>query len=238
MSGKKSATEIIESSLRSVEDNFKQFIDVLETAKTELLVLEKDREQLSKDKELLESEKLQLEQATKTLEADKSQLEFEKASLESDKKNLEEETKKLEQEKQERDQKIGSLTEEQKRLLKEYASLKVELKKLAKVAEESQESEFDFERIKALLSITQLLISEIWQGQPHYRILLTLHGDREKMSREQIKNTTGIAGAMVLRAVHELAKIGVLEYDEDTAMVTLKKRIFAKKSLKEKEPGN
>jgi len=114
----------------------------------------------------------------------------------------------------------------------------VELKKLAKVAEESQESEFDFERIKALLSITQLLISEIWQGQPHYRILLTLHGDREKMSREQIKNTTGIAGAMVLRAVHELAKIGVLEYDEDTAMVTLKKRIFAKKSLKEKESGN
>ncbi|GAH13782.1 unnamed protein product, partial [marine sediment metagenome] len=29
MSEKKSATEIIESSLRSVEDNFKQFIDVL-----------------------------------------------------------------------------------------------------------------------------------------------------------------------------------------------------------------
>ncbi len=63
---------------------------------------------------------------------------------------------------------------------------------------------------------------------------MTLHGDKEKKSREQIKNTTGIAGAMVLRAVHELAKIGVLEYDEDTAMVTLKKRIFAKKSLKEK----
>ncbi|GAG74261.1 unnamed protein product, partial [marine sediment metagenome] len=86
MSEKKSATEIIESSLRSVEDNFKQFIDVLETAKTELIVLEKDREQLSMDKKLLEGEKLQLEQATKTLEADKSQLELEKASLENDKK--------------------------------------------------------------------------------------------------------------------------------------------------------
>jgi DNA-binding IclR family transcriptional regulator len=58
------------------------------------------------------------------------------------------------------------------------------------------------------------------------------------MSREQIKNTTGIAGAMVLRAVHELAKIGVLEYDEDTAMVTLKKRLFAKKSLEEKKSEN
>ena len=231
---KKSATEIIENSLRSVEDNFKQFIEVLETAKTELLVLEKDKEQLSGAKELLEGEKLQLEQATKMLEADKSQLESEKANLESEKKKLEEETQKLEQEKQDRDQKIGSLTEEQERLLKEYASLKVELKKLAKVAEESQESEFDFGRMKALLSITQLLISEIWQGQPHYRILLVLHGEREEMSREQIKNTTGIAGAMVLRAVHELVKIDVLDYDEDTSMVKLKRRLFAGKALQEK----
>ena len=85
-----------------------------------------------------------------------------------------------------------------------------------------------------MLSITQLLISEIWQGQPHYRILLSLHGEKEKMSREEIKNTTGIAGAMVLRAVHELAKIDVLEYDEDTSMVTLKKRLFSKKTLAEK----
>jgi len=235
MSEKKNASEIIENSLRSVEDNFKQFIEVLETAKTELVVLEKDREQLSRDKELLEGEKLQLEQATNMLEADKSQLELEKANLESETKKLEEETQKLELEKQERDQKIGSLTEEQKRLLKEYASLKVELKKLAKVAEESQESEFDFERIKALLSITQLLISEIWQGQPHYRILLTLHGEKEEMSREHIKNTTGISGAMVLRAVHELVKIDVLEYDEDTSMVKLKRRLFAGKALQEKD---
>ena len=235
MSEKKNATEIIENSLRSVEDNFKQFIEVLETAKAELVMLDKDREQLSRDKELLEGEKLQLEQATKMLEADKAQLELEKTNLEGEKIILEEETQKLEKEKQERDQKIGSLTEEQKRLLKEYASLKVELKKLAKVAEESHESEFDFERIKVLLSITQLLISEIWQGQPHYRILLTLHGEKEEMSREHIKNTTGISGAMVLRAVHELVKIDVLEYDEDTSMVKLKRRLFEGKALQEKK---
>ena len=230
----KKTLEIIDDTLRSVSENFQNFIDVLETAKNELIILEKDKEELSQEKELLEGEKDQLEEATKMLEGDKKQLELEKTNLESEKIKLEEATKLLEKEKQERDQKIGSLSEEQKRLLKEYASLKVELKKFAKIAEESHDAEFDFGRIKALLSITMLLIEEIWSGQPHYRILLTLHGDKEKMSREQIKNTTGIAGAMVLRAVHELAKIGVLEYDEDTAMVTLKKRIFAKKSLKEK----
>ena len=234
MSEKKSATEIIESSLRSVEANFKQFIDVLETAKTELLALEKDREQLSKDKELLEGEKLQLEQATKTLEADKSQLELEKASLESDKKKLEEETKKLEQEKLERDQKIGSLTEEQKRLLKEYASLKVELKKFAKIAEESQESDLDFERIQALLSIFRVLVEKIWQGQPHYKVLKVLHGAREVMTREELKNSTGIGGAYILRAIQELANVNLVEHDIDTGTVTLKQRLYSKEALEKK----
>lgn len=223
----KNTLNIIDGTLRAVEDNFKQFIEVLETAKRELMVLEKEKEQLSHDKELLENEKQQLELATKRLEADK-------LKLEKDKSYLEEETKKLAREKQERDQKIGELTGEQLRLLDEYKNLKIELKKFAKIAQDQEESEFNFERIKALLSITMLLIEEIWQGQPHYRILMTLHGDKEEMSREEIKNTTGISGAMVLRAVHELSNIKILEYNEDTSMVKLKRRLFEKKALEKK----
>ena len=223
----KNTLNIIDGTLRAVEDNFKQFIEVLETAKRELMVLEEEKEQLSHDKKLLESEKQQLELATKGLEADK-------LKLEKDKSYLEEETKKLAREKQERDQKIGELTGEQLRLLDEYKNLKIELKKFAKIAQDQEESEFNFERIKALLSITMLLIEEIWQGQPHYRILMTLHGDKEEMSREEIKNTTGISGAMVLRAVHELSNIKILEYNEDTSMVKLKRRLFEKKALEKK----
>ena len=227
MSEKKNAIEIIENSLRSVEDNFKQFIEVLETAKTELVMLEKDREHLSRDKELLEGEKLQLEQATKMLEADKSQLELEKANLESEK-------KKLEQEKQERDQKIGSLTEEQKRLLKEYASLKVELKKFAKLAEEAESQDLDVERITALLSIFRVLVEKIWQGQPHYKVLKVLHGERKVMTREELKNTTGIGGAYILRAIQELANVNLVEHDIDTGTVTLRQRLYSKEALEKK----
>ena len=227
MSEKKNAIEIIENSLRSVEDNFKQFIEVLETAKTELVVLEKDREQLSRDKELLEGEKQQLEQATKMLEADKSQLELEKANLENEK-------KKLEHEKQERDQKIGSLTEEQKRLLKEYASLKVELKKFAKLAEEAESQDLDVERITALLSIFRVLVEKIWQGQPHYKVLKVLHGERKVMTREELKNTTGIGGAYILRAVQELANVDLIEHNIDTGTVTLKQRLYSKEAMEKK----
>lgn len=181
---------------------------------------------LSKDKVLLEEEKTHLEQATKMLEQEKLKLEVET-------KKLEDETKRLAQEKEERDQKIGQLTGEQLKLLEEYKNLKIELKKFAKIAQDQEEAEFNFERIKALLSITMLLIEEIWQGQPHYKIILVLHGEREHMTRDEIKNTTGIAGAMVLRAIHELARIGVVEYDEETSEVTLVRRLFEKSALKE-----
>ena len=202
----KNTLKIIDGTLKSVEDNFKQFINVLETAKNELI---------------------NFEEATKLLETEKVALEREKAELELEK-------QKLETEKAEKEQKIGELTGEQLRLLDEYKNLKIELKKFMKIAQDQEESEYNFERIKALLSITMLLIQEIWQGQPHYRILLTLHGDKEEMTREEIKNTTGISGAMVLRAVHELANIDVLQYDEEKSLVKLKRRLFAKKALEKK----
>ncbi len=220
MSEKKNATEIIENSLRSVEDNFKQFIEVLETAKTELITLEKDREQLSQDKKTLETEKVQLEQ--------------EKAKLEKDKQVLEQETQKLELEKQERDQRIGTMTEEQKRLLKEYEKVKVELAKFAKLAEEAESQDLDFERITALLSIFRVLVEKIWQGQPHYRILMTLHGEKETLTRDELKNTTGIGGAYILRAVQELANVELVDHDIDTSQVTLRQRLYSKKALDEK----
>lgn len=55
------------------------------------------------------------------------------------------------------------------------------------------------------------------------------------MTREEIKNTTGISGAMVLRAIHELDKVGILEFNENTDMVKLKRRLFDKKALEEKK---
>lgn len=206
--------------MRSVEDNFKQFIEVLETAKTELVTLEKAKEQLSRDKTTLETEKVQLEQ--------------EKAKLEKDKQILEQETRKLEIEKQERDLRIGTMTEEQKRLLEEYEKVKIELAKFAKLSEEAESQDLDFERITALLSIFRVLVEKIWQGQAHYRILMTLHGEKETMTRDELKNTTGIGGAYILRAVQELANVELVDHDIDTSQVTLRQRLYSKKALDEK----
>ena len=190
MSDEEKTLNVIDETIQAAESSFKEFIEVLETSRTALLKLESDKVELSNTKETLEKEKL-------LLEDEKTKLEAEKQQLEIDKNKLEEGTKKLEVEKQERDQKIGTMTEEQKRLLNEYEKVKVELTKFAKLAEEAESQELNFERITALLSIFRVLVEKIWQGQPHYQVLKVLHGEREVMTREELKNTTGIGGAYI-----------------------------------------
>ena len=228
MSDDDKTLNVIDETIQAAESSFKEFIEALETSRTALLKLESDKEELSKTKETLENEK-------KLLEEEKSKLESEKQNLELEKKKLEEATKKLELEKRERDQKIGSLTEEQMKLLDEYQKVKVELSKFMKAAEEAEEAEYNFERVRALLSIYTVLVSEIWAGQAHYRILLTLHGDKEVMTRDELKTTLGIGGAFVLHSVQELAKVGLVDYDMDTSTVKLTNRLFPKKALEEKK---
>ncbi|MFX1310694.1 MAG: hypothetical protein ACFE9M_09460 [Promethearchaeota archaeon] len=228
MSDEEKTLNVLDETIQAAESSFKEFIDVLETSKATLLKLENDKKALSKTKLILEKEKT-------LLEDEKCKLESEKQQLEIVKRKLEEETKKLELEKQERDQKIGSLTEEQMKLLDEYQKVKVELAKFMKAAEEAEEAEYNFERVRALLSIYTALVSEIWAGQAHYRILLTLHGDKEEMTRDELKTTLGIGGAFVLHSVQELAKVGLVEYDMESSTVKLKERLFPKKALDEKK---
>ena len=210
----------IDDALKNAEDIFKQFAETLNNARNELINLETEKKQALEEKVELEDEKNRLEQHEKELVEEKAV--------------LEEETQKLEREKQERDQKIGAMSEEQVKLLEEYSKVKVELKKFAQASADQEEMELNFDRIQALLSIYRVLIEEIWQGQPHYRVLFTLHGEKEEMTREELKNTTGIGGAFILRSVQELAKVGLLDYNEDTGTAKLIKRLFPKKALEEK----
>ena len=130
------------------------------------------------------------------------------------------------------------MTEEQKRLLEEYEKVKIELTKFAKLAEEAESHEFDFERITALLSIFRVLVEKIWQGQPHYRILMTLHGEKETLTRDELKSTTGIGGAYILRAVQELANVDLVDHDIDSGTVTLRTRLYSKEAMDKKKINN
>jgi hypothetical protein len=122
--------------------------------------------------------------------------------------------------------KVSALTEEQRDILEHYAEIEGELKKFSGLVVQFDEKELKFDDVKAMLSIFTTLLEKIFQGQPHARILYALHGEASSMTRDKLKNTTGISGAMVLRAIHELAKADLVTYDEDTGLVTLVQRIY------------
>ncbi|MHA2088392.1 MAG: hypothetical protein ACW972_08960, partial [Promethearchaeota archaeon] len=65
---------VIDETIQAAESSFKEFIDVLETSRTALLNLERDKEELSKEKETLQQEKKQLEEETVNLERATQQL--------------------------------------------------------------------------------------------------------------------------------------------------------------------
>lgn len=149
------------------------------------------------------------------------ELEVQKEYLESQKQALQEKTTKQEHE-------ISGLTNEQHKLLVEYAQVKEELEKFTKIASDSEEISLD--DMRATLSIYRALFEEIYASQPHFKVLYLLHGDAETMSVDHLKSASGIGGAMILRACHELKKANLIDFNMDTKQAKLIQRLFHKKN--------
>jgi len=66
----------------------------------------------------------------------------------------------------------------------------------------------------------------VFSGKPHAKILYLLHGDKSKMSREELTKATGFSAAIVLHSLHELARAELIEYNEDEGKAYLINRIY------------
>ena len=157
-------------------------------------------------------------------------------SLEQQKKILEDQKIELEQKAKKQAKEISGLTHNQMQLLKEYEGVKEELEKITRMA--SGEDEFRIEDMRATLSIYRVLLEEIYSSQPHFKVLFLLHGAADEMTVDQLKGASGIGGAMILRACHELHRADLIKFDEDAHMAKLIKRFFPKKKITEKTVKN
>ena len=119
---------------------------------------------------------------------------------------------------------ISGLNQEQMELLHEYAQIKEELEKFTKIA--TSDGIVKIDDMRATLVIYRKMLEEIFAAKAHFKILFLLHGDTEIMDLEQLKGATGIGGAVILRACHELAKANLISFDPDTKKVQLIKRFF------------
>lgn len=157
-------------------------------------------------------------------------------SLEQQKQILEDQKIELEKKAKKQAKEISGLTQNQMNLLKEYEGVKEELEKITRMA--SGDDEFRIEDMRATLAIYRVLLEEIYSSQPHFKVLFLLHGDADEMTIDQLKGASGIGGAMILRAVHELHRANLIKFDEDSHMAKLEMRFFPKKKLTEKIANN
>ena len=141
---------------------------------------------------------------------------------------LEQEKQKLSRETDAKEKKIGELSASQQQLLEEYKAIKKDLEAFSKLAAQS-DRKLDISEIQASLKIYTVLLNEVFSSAPHFKVLFLLHGDADTMTTEQLKGSSGISGAMILRACHELSRVNLIEFDENTKKAKLLQRLYPKK---------
>ena len=149
---------------------------------------------------------------------DVNRTESEKAKLQHQKMQLVKKSKAQSKE-------ISSLNAEQMELLHEYAQIKEELGKFTQIA--TSEGVIKITDMKATLVIYRKLLEEIFAAKAHFKILYLLH-DSDNLDMERLKGATGIGGAVILRACHELSKANLITFDPETKTCQLLKRFFPK----------
>lgn len=188
----------------------------------------KDIEQLDAAMGMLKTAELKIGSIFKDLTIIIKKTKDDIEQLEKDKEQLELEKQELVKKADLQAEQISGLTQEQMSLLEEYEKVKSELEKFTKIA--TSIGKINLEDMRATLSLYSVLFEQVFDSQPHFKILYMLHGEKEVMTLDQIKSAMGIGGALVLRACHELANANLINFDDSTRNISLKQRLYEQAS--------
>lgn len=83
-----------------------------------------------------------------------------------------------------------------------------------------------YDNLKKIHDFYNKIISEVFHAEPLFKILIILHGEKNELSIEELKNITGIAGAEIRHTVFDLNKHGLVSLDESSTRVKLTEKLF------------
>ncbi|MFX1294112.1 MAG: hypothetical protein ACFFD2_04550 [Promethearchaeota archaeon] len=166
-------------------------------------------------------------------------LAFEK-DMQSQQEKLKEERKELQIELDEASEKVVVLDQETKLSYKEIRRMKDEHRKmkaeLENVSKELEKVTVEFEHMakekdkkidtSAALALIMTLLVEVFGAQPHSKLLFLLHGQKPEIDRTSLIKASGIGGAIVRKALADLAASKLVEYNVESGMVKLLRRIY------------
>ncbi|MHA1992395.1 MAG: hypothetical protein ACW981_07170 [Candidatus Hodarchaeales archaeon] len=126
----------------------------------------------------------------------------------------------------EREKKIEESQNINKELMESYLSVQDELNRISSLYTELTGKEDSSIDIKHILSVYVTLLEDVFEGKPHAKMLLVLNGEKNQISRQDLNKTLGFSAAIVLHSIHELQRANLIDYDEESGLVTLKEKLY------------
>jgi len=150
-------------------------------------------------------------------------------SVEEHTKELEEAQRRigeLEQEDKRREDVVRELEAENRTLKEELGAIQEQLEKMSETYRElvsKQEAQIP---VQDLLALYISLVEDVFGAQPHAKVLFLLHGAKTTMTREEITKTAGHEAAVIRKALADLARAKLVDYDLEAGQVKLLKRLY------------
>ena len=127
----------------------------------------------------------------------------------------------------EREKKLQESQEKNAELQESYLSVQGELDKLTAMYQDlagTADANID---IKHILSVYVTLLEHVFEGKPHAKILLLLNtNETHSITRQQLNQTLGFSAAVVLHSIHELLRAELIDYEDETGVVTLREKML------------
>ena len=166
---------------------------------------------LMEERTLRETAEARIDELMKELESNKSKHERLKRTISELKTSAEEGSK---------------LKEERDALQSELDGINTQLEKMSKTYKELVAEKEATIPVQELLALYIALLEDVFYAQPHAKTLFLLHGKKKQMTRDEITKTAGHEATAIRKALGDLARAALIDYDVETGNAQLKKRLY------------
>ena len=120
---------------------------------------------------------------------------------------------------------LSNLSNEREKIQTERDNLADELQRIGKLYEEATGKQANQQELKGLLNMYITLLEDVFSGRAHFKVLSIMHGEKDVWSRSELVKSTGFSDIMLRTVLGVLARVQMIEYDEEQATAKLIKRI-------------
>jgi uncharacterized phage infection (PIP) family protein YhgE len=108
----------------------------------------------------------------------------------------------------------------------ELGAIKTQLEKMSDTYKELVAEQEGSIPVQELLALYIALLEDVFYAQPHAKTLFLLHGRKKEMTRDEIVKTAGHEATAIRKALGDLSRADLIEYDVETGRAQLKKRLY------------